>query len=56
MFRLALRTLRFRKGGFAASFAALFLGVVIVTACGGLMESGIRTTSTASQDETVPSH
>ncbi|MFG2084769.1 FtsX-like permease family protein [Spirillospora sp. NPDC048824] len=43
MFRLALRTLRFRKGGFAASFAALFLGVVIVTACGGLMESGIRT-------------
>ncbi|MGI8329597.1 FtsX-like permease family protein [Actinomadura scrupuli] len=43
MFRLALRTLRFRKGGFAASFAALFLGVVIVTACGGLMETGIRT-------------
>jgi putative ABC transport system permease protein len=42
MLRLALRTLRFRKGGLAASFAALFLGVLIVTACGGLMETGIR--------------
>jgi putative ABC transport system permease protein len=42
MFRLALRTLRFRKGGFAASFIALFFGAVIVMACGGLMETGIR--------------
>jgi len=42
MFRLALRTLRFRKGGFAASFIALFFGAAIVMACGGLMETGIR--------------
>lgn len=42
MFRLALTTLRFRKGGFAASFVALFFAAVILTACGGLMETGIR--------------
>jgi putative ABC transport system permease protein len=42
MFRLALRTLAFRKGGFAASFIALFFGAAIVMACGGLMETGIR--------------
>ncbi|MEU4805224.1 FtsX-like permease family protein [Actinosynnema sp. NPDC023587] len=42
MLGLALRTLRFRLGGFAASFTALFLGAAIVMACGGLMESGIR--------------
>ncbi|HET6502130.1 MAG TPA: FtsX-like permease family protein [Amycolatopsis sp.] len=42
MFRLALRTLRFRKGGFIATFIAVFLGSAIVVACGGLMETGIR--------------
>ncbi|QRP46234.1 ABC transporter permease [Amycolatopsis sp. FDAARGOS 1241] len=42
MFRLALRTLRPRKGGFLATFVAAFLGAVIVSACGGLMETGIR--------------
>ncbi|WP_326567177.1 FtsX-like permease family protein [Amycolatopsis rhabdoformis] len=42
MFRLALRTLRLRKGGFLATFVAAFLGAVIVSACGGLMETGIR--------------
>ncbi|MFI5607530.1 ABC transporter permease [Amycolatopsis sp. NPDC051903] len=41
MFRLALRTLRLRKGGFLATFVAAFLGAVIVSACGGLMETGI---------------
>lgn len=41
MFRLALRTLRFRKGGFVASFIALFFGATIVMICGGLMETGI---------------
>ncbi|HVV20322.1 MAG TPA: FtsX-like permease family protein [Pseudonocardiaceae bacterium] len=41
MFRLALKTLRFRKGGFVASFIALFLGAAIVMICGGLMETGI---------------
>ncbi|MEU4442291.1 FtsX-like permease family protein [Actinosynnema sp. NPDC050801] len=42
MLRLALRTLRYRIGGFTASFIALFLGAAIVMACGGLMETGIR--------------
>ena len=43
MIRLALRTLRFRTGGFVAAFIALLFGATIVMACGGLMETGIRT-------------
>ncbi|WP_205856183.1 ABC transporter permease, partial [Phytoactinopolyspora endophytica] len=43
MIRLALRTLRFRKGAFTAAFIAMFLGSAIVMGCGGLMETGIRT-------------
>ncbi|MBE1469916.1 FtsX-like permease family protein [Kibdelosporangium phytohabitans] len=43
MLRLTLRTLRYRKGGFVATFIALFFGASIVMACGGLMETGIRT-------------
>lgn len=43
MFRIALRTLRFRKGGFAATFIALFFGATMVMACGGLLETGVRT-------------
>ncbi|GAA1358383.1 FtsX-like permease family protein [Streptomyces beijiangensis] len=42
MLTLALRTLRFRKGGFVATFVALFFGTAIVVACGGLLETGIR--------------
>jgi len=42
MFSLALRTLRHRTGGFVAAFVAAFLGAVIVSACAGLMETGIR--------------
>ena len=42
MFRLALHTLRFRAGGFFASFVTLFFGGIIVMSCGGLMETGIR--------------
>lgn len=42
MMRIALRTLRFRKGGFIATFVAVVFGTAIVLACGGLMETGIR--------------
>ncbi|MGW3495298.1 ABC transporter permease [Streptomyces sp. NPDC001020] len=42
MLLLALRTLKFRKAGFIATFVAMFLGAAIVMACGGLMETGVR--------------
>lgn len=42
MIGLALRSLRFHKGGFIASFIALFFGAAIVIACGGLLETGVR--------------
>ncbi|WP_033262950.1 ABC transporter permease [Amycolatopsis vancoresmycina] len=42
MFKLAVRTLRLRKGGFLATFVAVFFGALVVSACGGLMETGIR--------------
>ncbi|MGW0389336.1 FtsX-like permease family protein [Streptomyces sp. NPDC003042] len=42
MIRIALRTLRFHKGGFIASFIALFFGATIVVACGGLLETGVH--------------
>src|SRR5262249_60388545 len=44
MLGVAFQTLRFRKGGFVASFVVLTLGATVVMACGGLMESGIRNT------------
>ncbi|MEN8655237.1 FtsX-like permease family protein [Streptomyces sp. 21So2-11] len=42
MFMLAMRTLRFRKGSFVASFLAMFLGSVLLMSWGGLFESGIK--------------
>lgn len=42
MWRLALSTLRFRRTGLVATFIAMALGTAIVLACGGLMETGIR--------------
>ena len=42
MFRIALRTLRFRKGAFVATVLAMTFGAMLVLACGGLMETGIR--------------
>lgn len=47
MFHIALRTLRFRKGGFAATFIALFFGASMVMACGGLLETGVRSDAPA---------
>ncbi len=42
MIRIALRTLRFRKGAFVATFVAMTFGAVLVLACAGLMETGIQ--------------
>ncbi|MGW1054883.1 FtsX-like permease family protein [Streptomyces sp. NPDC002521] len=42
MWQLALRTLKFRRTSFVATFLAMFLGAAIVIGCGGLMETGIR--------------
>nr|AGI61671.1 hypothetical protein [Micromonospora sp. CMS I2-32] len=39
---LAWRTLRYRKLAFIATFVAVFFGVALIVACGGLMETGIR--------------
>jgi putative ABC transport system permease protein len=43
MWLVALRTLRYRKAAFIGTFVAMALGTAIVMACGGLMETGIRT-------------
>ncbi|MFI9720602.1 ABC transporter permease [Streptomyces sp. NPDC052396] len=40
--KLARRSLRHRLGAFVATFLALVIGATIVMACGGLMETGIR--------------
>ncbi|QHA03356.1 FtsX-like permease family protein [Streptomyces broussonetiae] len=42
MWQLALRTLKFRRTSFVATFLAMFLGAAIVIGCGGLMETGAR--------------
>lgn len=42
MFGLSLRTLRYRKGAFVASFVAIAFGTMIVMACAGLLETGVR--------------
>ncbi|MFF9803432.1 ABC transporter permease, partial [Streptomyces rochei] len=42
MLSLALLTLKARKGGFAGTFVALLLGAAVLSACGMLLESGIR--------------
>jgi putative ABC transport system permease protein len=42
MLQLALRTLRFRTGAFVAAFLAMFFAAVVLMACGGLIETGIR--------------
>ncbi len=42
MFRLALSSLRLRKGAATGGLLALFGAAVIVAACGVLLETGIR--------------
>ncbi|WP_234490453.1 FtsX-like permease family protein [Streptomyces sp. MBT33] len=42
MLALALQTLKSRAAGFAGTFLALLLGAAVLSACGILLESGIR--------------
>ncbi|WP_420000368.1 ABC transporter permease [Streptomyces boninensis] len=44
MLRYALQTLRARKGGFIGAFLALFCAAALVTACGILLDTGLRGT------------
>ncbi|MFI0718214.1 FtsX-like permease family protein [Streptomyces sp. NPDC021224] len=39
--RLALRTLKARRSGFLGAFLALFCAAALITACGGLLETGL---------------
>ncbi|MGW3243689.1 FtsX-like permease family protein [Streptomyces sp. NPDC001070] len=42
LMRLALRTLQARRSGFLGAFLALFCASALITACGGLLETGLR--------------
>ncbi|MEV7526033.1 ABC transporter permease [Streptomyces sp. NPDC091371] len=42
MLRYALRTIRDRKAGFLGAFVALLCAAALVTACGTLLETGLR--------------
>ncbi|MEU6439266.1 FtsX-like permease family protein [Streptomyces sp. NPDC047046] len=44
MLRYALQSVRARKGGFLAAFLALLCAAALVTACGALLETGLRGT------------
>ncbi|MEV6399329.1 FtsX-like permease family protein [Streptomyces sp. NPDC051907] len=44
MLRYALQTIRDRKGGFLGAFAALMCAAALITACGSLLETGLRGT------------
>ncbi|MEU0785298.1 FtsX-like permease family protein [Streptomyces sp. NPDC006173] len=44
MLRYALKTVRARKGGFLGAFVALMCAAALITACGTLLETGVRGT------------
>ncbi|MFD9076231.1 ABC transporter permease, partial [Streptomyces lasiicapitis] len=44
MLRYALQTIRDRKGGFLGAFIALMCAAALITACGTLLETGLRGT------------
>lgn len=54
MFLLSLRTLRFRWQGFAATFVALLVCGVIMTAAGSMMETGVRAVMPAERLAAAP--
>lgn len=53
MFDLALRSLRFRTGGFLASFVALFLGATIVMAFAAMLDTSTGEGVSATSRETL---
>ncbi len=44
MLRYALRTVRARKAGFLGAFLALMCAAALITACGTLLDAGLRGT------------
>ncbi len=42
LLRYALKTVRHRKGGFVGAFLALMCAAALITACGSLLETGLR--------------
>jgi putative ABC transport system permease protein len=52
--RLALETMRARRHGFVGAFVALTFAVAVVTACGILVESGIRAAAPVQRYAAVP--
>ncbi|MFI6077403.1 FtsX-like permease family protein [Actinoplanes sp. NPDC051343] len=49
-FGLSLRTLRFRPGGYAASFLAMFLGAILLMSFGSLLDTANATGDSGSQE------
>ncbi|MET7451653.1 FtsX-like permease family protein [Streptomyces sp. NPDC005574] len=54
MLRIALATLRTRAGAFAATFAGLLLAAAVISACGVLLESGLRSSLPPERYEKAP--
>lgn len=53
MFALALRSLRYRSGGFAASFLAMFLGATILMAFASMLDTGMAEGVPSASKETL---
>ncbi|MEV0094406.1 FtsX-like permease family protein [Streptomyces sp. NPDC050738] len=54
MLRYALQTVRDRKGGFLGAFVALMCAAALITACGTLLETGLRGTITTERYAAAP--
>ncbi|MFD3747346.1 ABC transporter permease [Nocardia sp. NPDC058633] len=54
MFKLSMRTVRYRWRSFAATFLAMFLAGAIMTAAGAMMETGLRAVLPAQRLDAAP--
>ncbi|WP_435224737.1 FtsX-like permease family protein [Streptomyces sp. Tue6028] len=54
MLRYALKTVRARKGGFLGAFLALMCAAALITACGTLLETGLRGTVSTERYAAAP--